>query len=116
MILISFIILGHHDWKKAHIKIFNICSDDKSDKNMLLISELVKTGRLPITPQNINIILKEPGISTKSIIKKYSENEGHMLIGIREEMVKHEKEKLFEGYDDIGSILFVHSKTQKLIE
>jgi hypothetical protein len=116
MILISFIILGHPDWKKGHIKIFNICNPEEAEENMTLITDLVKSGRLPITPQNINLIVKEPDVSTKSIINKYSQNAGLTLIGVREEMVKHEKEKLFEGYDELGSILFVHSKTQKLIE
>jgi hypothetical protein len=83
---------------------------------MKLIKDLVKSGRLPITEQNINLIVQQPEISTKSIINKYSQNAGLTLIGIREEMVKHQKETLFEGYDDLGSILFVHSKTSKIIE
>ena len=55
-------------------------------------------------------------VSKRAIINSYSEKAGLTLIGIREELLKHEKEKLFEGYDMIGTTLFVHSKNQKDIE
>jgi hypothetical protein len=55
-------------------------------------------------------------VSAKSIINNYSVNAGLTLIGIREELIKKEKTKLFEGYNELGTILFVHSKDQKIIE
>lgn len=30
-------------------------------------------------------------------------------MGFREELIKHEKEKYFEGYDNLGTILFINS-------
>jgi hypothetical protein len=111
----SFIIQGHPDWKKGHIKIFNICHANQLAETKKLMHNLVISGRLPITPQNINLIVQEPDITAKSIINENSQNAGLTLIGIREEMVKHEKEKLFEGYDKLGTVLFVHSKTIKFI-
>ncbi|TNF45114.1 MAG: amino acid permease [Bacteroidetes bacterium] len=115
MILMSFILQGHPDWKKGHIKIFNICHPEQIEETKKQMNDLVNSGRLPITPQNINLIVQEPNVSMKSIINDNSQNAGLTLIGIREEMVKHEKEKLFEGYDKLGTILFVHSKTLKFI-
>lgn len=78
--------------------------------------ELVKTGRLPLTEKNIKIIKKEANLSNKKIINSYSKNAGLVLIGIREEMVKHDKELVFTGYDEIADTLFVHSKEEKSIE
>ena len=116
MILLSFILLGHPDWKKGHIEIFDICLPEKVEETKLKMRDLVNSGRLPITSKNIKIIQKQPEVSTKSIINSYSEKAGLTFIGIREELVKHEKERLFEGYTQIGTILFVHSKNQKEIE
>ncbi len=116
MILLSFIIMGHPDWKKGHIQIFEICSPEKIEETQIKMRELVTSGRLPITAKNIKIIKQEPNVSKKAIINEYSENAGLTLIGIREELVKHEKGKLFEGYGNIGTTLFVHSKDQKDIE
>ena len=116
MILLSFIILGHPDWKKAQIKIFDICRQEELEETKKVMHDLVNTGRLPITEKNIKMIIQNPDVSAKSIINEHSANAGLTLIGIREELVKHEKEKLFEGYDEIGTTLFVHSKYQKDID
>ena len=116
MILLSFIISGHPDWKKGQIQIFDICLPEQLEQTKIKMHELVTTGRLPITPKNINVIIQQPDVSAKTIINERSQNAGITLIGIREERVKHEKEKLFNGYDELGTILFVHSKDQKKIE
>jgi hypothetical protein len=116
MILLSFIILSHPDWKKGYIQIFAICYPEHIDETKKKMNDLVTSGRLPITAKNIKIIKQKHDVSVKSIINQYSENAGLTLIGIHEEMVKHEKDKLFEGYEKQGTTLFVHSKSKKIIE
>lgn len=116
MILLSFIILGHPDWKKAHIHIFDICHPNEEEQSRQKMNELLLTGRLPITSKNIRTITQESNVSTKSLINKYSEEAGLTLIGVREENIKHQKENVFTGYDQLGTTLFVHSKEQKSIE
>ena len=116
MVLLSFIILGHPNWAKGHIQIFAICRPEDTDETKKKMNDLVSSGRLPITAKNIKIIIQQPDISVKTIINQYSEDAGLTLIGIREEMLKHEKEKLFTGYEKQGTTLFVHSKNQKAIE
>jgi len=116
MILLSFIILGHPEWKKGHIQIFNICRPGELEKIREAMRELILTGRLPIHPKNIALIIQEENVSVKSIISRHSVNAGITLVGIREERIRKEKEKLFEGYQELGTVLFVHSKDQKKIE
>ena len=116
MILLGFIISGHPDWKKGHIQIFNICRPGEEEKIRKAMDELVLSGRLPITAKNIRLLVQPPNVSSKAIINQHSGNSGITLIGIRGELVKREKEKLFEGYDELGTILFVHSKEQKSME
>lgn len=116
MILLVFIILGHPDWKKSKVEIYVICREEEVEQTKQEMRKLVQSGRLPITEKNIKIILQEPDVSAKTIISKKSGDAGLTLIGIREEMVKHEKEKLFNGYESLGTILFVHSKNQKEID
>lgn len=116
MILLSFIILNHPDWKKAHIQIFDICPPGEVEKTRKEMDELLKSGRLPITSKNIKIIVQEQDVSTKSLVNKHSEDAGLTMIGIREEMIQHQKEKVFTGYDNLGTTLFVHSKEHKAIE
>lgn len=116
MILLSFIVLAHPDLKKTKIEIFVICREEEVQSTQVEMKKLVLSGRLPITENSIKIILKKEGVSSKTIISKKSTNAGLTLIGLREEMLKHNKEALFEGYEDMGTLLFVHSKDQKAIE
>lgn len=116
MILLSFIIIGHPEMKKTSIDIFVICREADVPATKKEMKKLVLSGRLPITEKNIKIILQDEGVSSKSIIAQKSRNAGLTLIGLREEMVKHEKEEVFKGYDELGTLLFVHSKNQKELE
>jgi amino acid transporter len=116
MILLSFIILGHPDWKIGDIKIFDICKPGEEAETKENLNKLVVEGRLPITSKNINVLVSEPDVSSKALINKHSADAGITMIGFREEKLKHEKEKVFEGYDELGTIMFVNSHDQKSID
>lgn len=116
MILLSFIILGHPDLKKTEIKIFALCKEEDLVSTRAELKELVIKGRLPINEKNIMVIIQPEGIPVRKIITEKSQQAGLTLIGLREELIKHEKEAVFKGYDELGTILFVHSKYQKSIE
>lgn len=115
MILLSFIILGHPDWKESTIKIFEICNPGEEESVKEQLRKMVISGRLPITEHNIEIITQPEDVSSKKIINKHSVNAALTIIGIREDVIKHQKQELFTGYDDIGSVLFVNSHDQKEI-
>lgn len=116
MILLSFIILGHPELKKTEIKIFALCYENELERTKDELKNLVIIGRLPINEKNIMVIIQPEGTPARKIISEKSQSAGLTLIGLREELVKHEKEALFKGYDDMGTILFVHSKDQKAID
>ncbi len=113
MILLSYIIIGHPDWKRRGIRIFVICKPDRIEETEAAVNDLLRSGRLPITRNNIEIIIQSHDVSSRSLINERSKDAGLTLIGIRKESLAHNKEKFFEGYDDLGTILFVHSKNQK---
>lgn len=116
MILLSFIILGHPDWRKANIKIFDVCMEEDYDQVQKNMNDLVISGRLPITTQNIEIIVQKKDVSPKTIINEYSADAALTLIGFHEESINHIEDKLFEGYPNLGNILFVNSHDKKVIE
>lgn len=116
MILLSFIIYGHPDWSKSNIKIFETCKSEKIQETRKQMYELVTTGRLPITMNNIEIIVENPDTSVKNLINAKSADAGLTIIGFRGDHLKHEGTELFMGYDQIGTILFVNSYGMKNIE
>jgi hypothetical protein len=116
MIMLSFIILGHPDWSRANIKIFVSCKIDQVQETQKRMEELVLTGRLPITAKNIEIIPDQVDVNIKTLVNQRSSDAGLVILGFREEQVKHDKEKVFEGYEDVGTVLFVNTHNQKEID
>ncbi len=116
MVILSFIILGHPEWHKANIKIFETCEPDKIAETRKRMDELVLTGRLPITSKNIEIIPEMKDVNIKSLINKKSAEAGLTILGFRGEHLKKERESAFVGYDDLGTVLFVNSHNQKEID
>jgi len=115
MILLSYIILGHPDWRRGKIKIFDICKEEEMEKTKETLLELILTGRLPISPKNVELIKLEENVSHKSVVNSRSNEAGLTVIGFMEEQLKHYQE-LFTGYDDIGDILFINSSGKKTIQ
>jgi len=116
MILLGFIIMGHPSWKGANIKIFNVCYAKETDEVRKNMHELINSGRMPITETNIEIIERDEHVSVKEIINKRSQDVGLTMIGFTENSFKHEEDfAFFEGYENIGSILFVNSNGEKTI-
>ncbi len=114
MILLGYIILGHPDWKKGFIKIFALFPTEHVEDKRQQLMDLVKDGRLPISPSNIEMVPYEKG-NRKKTISDYSEDADLTLIGFRNEMLKGSFE-FFEGFDDLGNILFVSANKAKDIE
>lgn len=116
MIMLSYIILGHPDWKKAKITIFDICKKEELEETHEKLHDLVQTGRLPISPHNIEIISQEANVSPKSLINQKSADAALTLIGFRSEQLKHDGIDMFKGYDKVGDILFVNAHKKREIE
>ena len=116
MILLSFIIQGHPAWRRSEIRIFDVCKKENEAETRKNMDELVRTGRLPITSKNIQILTEQLGTNTRSLIAENSGQAGLTIVGFHSELLKHEGAQLFEGYSGVGNILFVNSHSQKTID
>ena len=115
MILLGYIILGHPEWRKGQIKIFAMHTPDEMDRKRMDLLDLIKSGRLPISPNNVELIPADPDINPKQIISHKSLDADLTIVGFRNELIKGEGIKIFTGYEDIGNILFVSSTQEKEI-
>ncbi|MBI9040539.1 hypothetical protein [Lutibacter sp.] len=117
MILLSYIILGHPDWKKGEIKIFATFAKENIAQEEQNLIELTSSGRLPISANNIRVLPIEDDKSRRDLINENSVDADLTLIGFHEGMMKSENNlEIFEGYDNIGNILFVNTLTSKSIK
>ncbi len=115
LILLSFIISGHPDWKKSHLQVFSTCKTGQYEDARQELTELMKSGRLPITEKNVEIIEVSHGSSVKSLINERSSSAALVMTGFRPETLKHNGETILGGYEEVGTILFVNSQHQKEI-
>jgi amino acid transporter len=116
MILLSFIIQGHPSWRKSSISIYDVCKKEQEEETRKNLEELVQAGRLPITSKNIQVISERPNVNTRAMISGRSAHAGLLIIGFRNELLKHEGARLFDGFEKVGNILFVNSHSQKEID
>ena len=77
--------------------------------------ELIKTGRLPISTNNVELIAKQEDVSTKEVINQRSQDADLTIVGFRSEAMKQKEDALFEGYDGVGNVLFVNAAEKKEI-
>ena len=116
MILLSFIIQGHPAWKRSEILIFDVCKKEKEEETRKSLEELVQTGRLPITSKNIQVICEVPNSDPRALVREHSTQAGIAIIGFRAERLRHQGAKIFDGYEEMGNILFVNASSQKEID
>jgi len=113
MVLLSYIIMGHPDWKHSAIRIFNLYTEKDGAESKKQLIEVVKNGRLPISMKNIEFIELDENTRPRDIINKKSSKAGLTMIGFLNEQLKHEGENAFLGYDEIGETLFVNARQEK---
>lgn len=116
MILMSFIILGHPDWKKSSIKIHYFCREYETEAVKVWFDELIMSGRMPVFQHNIEIVVREDDTSYKKTIADYSSDAGMTIIGFTAEEVRLHGREVFEGYDALSNVLFVNASSAKNID
>lgn len=115
MILLSYMIASHPQWKKSDIKIFALFPFDELKDLRNNLYALIQNGRLPISIHNVEVISKKPDMRNREIINSYSKNADLTIIGMNTDAVKQLGTDYFEGYNEINNILFVNAVTQKVI-
>lgn len=115
MIMMAYVIMGHPDWKNAQIKIFSVFPVEEMKEQKENLLELIKTGRLPISPNNVALLAKKTDVNIKDMINDRSKDADLTIVGFRSEALKQLEGELFSGYDGIGNVLFVNASKKKEI-
>ncbi len=114
-ILLSYIILGHPVWKKGKIKIFYVADKEESESEKAELVKMINEGRIPISEKNVETIIKSPNETLCELVNKRSADAGLTILSFRSVMLKHDKEKVFLGYENIGDVLFLNTHRKKTI-
>ncbi|MBI1305380.1 MAG: amino acid permease [Bacteroidetes bacterium] len=115
MIYLAYIIMGHPDWSNGIIKLFALFPENEKDEQRNKLMELVRTGRLPISMNNIEIISRKEDTNVTDVINSNSTNADLTIVGFRGELIKNKGSSAFHNYQTAGSVLFVNSQNEKEI-
>lgn len=116
MILIGYITMGHPDWRKADLKIYAIFPEGEADQQRLQLVNLAQEGRLPISANNIRIVVKKEDTKRKEIITQHSKSADLIVTGFRNEALKQFGGEIFQGFDGLANVLFVNAQEEKEIK
>jgi hypothetical protein len=116
MVMIGFIILNHHDWRKANIKVFVIIKEDETTGFKQAFMDTVETGRIPIMPENIDFIIQDENTSASTLMEKNSIDAGLVITGIHEDKINHSGVDSFNKNKSFGDMIFVYSHAKVPIE
>lgn len=116
MILLAYIIIGSSEWANAEIKIFAVFPKEELEQQRQNLIEMCKTGRLPISANNVTSIAQQDGVSEAKLIQQRSVDADLTLIGFGDDDVTREGVNFFTQYDDLGNVLFVNSSKEKEIK
>lgn len=115
MIYIAYILMGHPDWQNGIIKLFAIYPQEEIEVQRSKLLEMIQSGRLPISANNIDIISMQDSGNPKDVIAQKSRDADLTIVGFREEILKHDGKEMFKGFDAIGNVLFVNARREKAI-
>lgn len=115
MIMIAYIVIGHKDWDNGFIKIYALYPKSELNEQRERLNTVIKDGRLPISPQNIEMMPVDNPEHIQSIILGNSEDADLTLIGFVSKDVEKGTD-FFTGFKETSNVLFVHASKKKEIE
>ena len=109
MILLAYVLTGHPDWRDAEIRLFAVFEESKLKEEEQKLYDLIETGQLPISRNNIEVLCRMDDSDSKRVIARKSGEADLVILGFRDEALKRIGPEYFEGYDEVGNVLFVNA-------
>lgn len=116
IILMGYMLLGHPEWRKAELSVFTIFNDDDRESKEARLMELIKSGRVPISPNNVKFIRQAESNNFKDVINERSKDADLTVLGFNDRDIQDKSSTFFEAYEQIGNALFVNAQRQLNIE
>ncbi len=117
MLLLSYIIVGHPEWKHAQIRFFACLDSEHAEQETHKLSDLMTVGRLPISRQNVTSVSCPTGESLEREVSHRSSKADLVIVGLTADNLKSDQaEQALQCYDGANDVLFVHASERILIE
>lgn len=116
LLLLSYIILGHPDWRQAEIHIFAAFPKAQKDQQEARLSELITSGRLPMSPKNLEIVPTDDRGDYKRTVIERSRDADLVIAGFTARQLADRGTDVFQDFPELNAVLFVSAQQRLLIE
>lgn len=110
MILLSYILLGHPDWKGAEISIKAAFPHSQVADLTARLDQMISEGRLPITPKNLQIIPTDDRVDFDALVEDRSSAADLVILGFTEERLREKGAELLLRHPKLQDVLFVSAE------
>ena len=80
------------------------------------IYNLIETGKLPISRNNIEVLCRSEDSDFRSTINRKSHEADLVITGFRNELVKRQGVDAFAGFGEVGNVLFLNAAEEVKIK
>ncbi len=113
MLLLAYIIVGHPEWKRAEIQVFECCDLSSSEHQNHDLAGLLSQERLPISEQNRMTIGYRGDEDLEEEVSRRSARADLVIAGIPAATLRGEEaERALRGYASTNDVLFVSGVEQ----
>jgi len=116
MILLSYILLGHRDWKGAEIRIFAAFPQADVQEERTRLNEMITSGRLPVSKKNVRVIPTDERSDFNRLVQTRSAEADLVVLGFTEQRLREKGTDLLLRHPDLTDVLFVSAQERVLIE
>ncbi|MFC1509910.1 amino acid permease, partial [Candidatus Omnitrophota bacterium] len=109
MILLGYIISGHHEWKDSKIELHAAFNQASMEKEVERLNELITRGRIPISSKNVKQIPLSKDIRFDDLVSQYSESADLVITGFSLRKMNQDNGSFLKGFDKIKDILYVRA-------
>jgi len=115
MILLAYIMKGHHDWSGCDITLFAAFDEKDLNRQFAHLNKLIDIGRIPISRKNVQKIpWKKNKITYEKLVNDHSAEADLVVMGFSLSKLTGQKGDFFTRFEEINDILFVRAG-QKIV-
>ncbi|MDH3292450.1 MAG: hypothetical protein OEQ75_15710, partial [Gemmatimonadota bacterium] len=116
MILLSYILLGHPDWRRGSIRIFAAFPRGEVQEQRTRLQEMVTSGRLPISTKNLQVIGTDEKSDFAQLVLSRSAGADLVIFGFTQARLKEKGGELLERHEGLPDVLWVCAEERVVIE
>ena len=107
MVMLGYVLLGHHDWRRAKIYVFAALPADRIEEAHQKFVGMLAAGRLPISPKNISFLPADSAEAFAGLVETHSSGADLVVRAISQRTLEETGVQALRRHDSLRAVLFV---------